>query len=335
MRWDAVVYLQVVISGYSNMYLLPEFPLYPSLVWFVSYLSKANPAIVGILISNALFFASMILLFNFVHNRFGDEIASWTVIFASFFPSGIFYTTAQSESLYLFLSLLSFWLASRSKIVSGSIFGFLSALTRAVGISLIVPLTIYPLKQRAKGRGLRILVGLVAPAAGTALFAVYAAHKFGSSVALAKGVLQLQVNTNFGLPLNLSDWNGFLANLVRSYRFYLFPSMSDIGQTFGYTLAAWLIPISLSLAVLSFRRLSLAEGGYALVVIAVPLILNFKNFPLFFAMTRYISAAFPIYITTSVLLSRHPWIRLGVVVISGAAMMMVAMLFAQWYNMTG
>ena len=117
-NFDGVHYLMIAQFGYNGIVNNEQvfFPLFPILISSLTWLTH-NYLISGLLISN--FFALMSGLLIFKH--FGK----WATLFFYLFPTAFFLGSLYSESLFIFLVLLTFY---KSKI-----FGILAGLTRLVG----------------------------------------------------------------------------------------------------------------------------------------------------------------------------------------------------------
>lgn len=134
-QWDGGYYLSIAQNGYRNLQDFAFFPLYPFLV---SIFGRAfnNFLFAGLLVSNILFFLFLLVFYAYIKRFFSTEIARISTITFLFFPTSFFATAMYSESLFLLLSMLTFYLLYRKKYFFSAIAASFSALTRAVGLFL-------------------------------------------------------------------------------------------------------------------------------------------------------------------------------------------------------
>lgn len=192
--WDAAWYLDIAGKGYSYFDRVQSnlnfYPLYPLAIRvlalpFDNLLPKTSLLqLSGVVISFVSLFGSVWLLTNLVVKDEGQSSGVRVVWYLLSFPASFFLITVYSESLYLFLSLVCFWLMKREKWVLSGLAGGLAALTRPVGIVLIIPLVIeYLLKSRPKRQlflsiGYFLLIWMLLP--------LYTYFKFGDPMIMLK-----------------------------------------------------------------------------------------------------------------------------------------------------
>lgn len=193
-RWDAMWYIDIARRGYWFK-ALAFFPLYPAAIAGLRWLTDMSAAWSAILISNAALVGVMVVFWLLVREHYGERLASQTTRCFLLFPTAFFLSAAYTESLFLLLVLLTFWLAERRQLWAAGLTGFLAALTRNQGVLLIVPL-IGAYAQLAWGspepsrlwRWVRADVLAVAgPAAGLLAFAVWQGlvfHRAGAFLAV-------------------------------------------------------------------------------------------------------------------------------------------------------
>jgi len=174
--WDSGWYLNIAEYGYSPFHSpdLPQkvaegqsnvgfFPLYPMLIR-ISQKFVGNFHTAGILISNICLFLSGIFLYKLIELDSNSNIAKLSLIFLFFFPTSFVLSGIFSESLFLLLSILSFYYAKKNKWRLSGIFGFLLALTRPTGVLALIPLVYLYVKQNKFRYDKRIFWLLLYPA---------------------------------------------------------------------------------------------------------------------------------------------------------------------------
>lgn len=176
-RWDAVYYVNLARHGYltdqlpaDQLAFMSRFPpLYPALIAFCATFPGVSPLIAGIGLAIGLSALAALLLYALVQVHTGDwRPAAKAALLMSVFPTSYFGNAPYSEGLFLFLSLLYFWVLVRFDSYGGASAAACGmVLTRTIGIVILVPHAFLALcRWRARGylRG-RDLAYLVLPAA--------------------------------------------------------------------------------------------------------------------------------------------------------------------------
>jgi hypothetical protein len=195
-RWDAPRFTSLARNGYDDASSASLFPGYPLAIRAVSWLIGGNTVAAAILISNAAFFGSLVLLYSLTEDEYGRPLARRTVVLLTTFPTAFFLLAPYSESLYLLLTLLAFRAARRDRWFAGGVAGSYAAATRAVGIFLVPALTIEACgRWRSAGGSLwRRLVGVGLIVVGPAVYVAYWALRGApSQVVAVQGLWQRQL----------------------------------------------------------------------------------------------------------------------------------------------
>ncbi len=178
-RKDATQFRNIALLGYADWWRTAFFPLFPLLERGLRPLID-SPYIGGMVIADTAGLGMLVVLYRLVYEDFDKERALRTILYLSVFPTAFFFAAAYSESLFLCLSLLSFYAMRRSNWWLAGIFGCLASLTRSAGILLLVPFAYeYLYQHQFNLRKMRVDVlsgGLIA--LGTGLFAAYCYYKF-------------------------------------------------------------------------------------------------------------------------------------------------------------
>jgi hypothetical protein len=137
-RWDAEHYLTIARNGYSG-FEPAFFPLYPLLIRIVGALTGSH-LIAGLIISNTAAFFALLYLYKLIEHQYNRHVAQRAVFYVSIFPTAIFFSAVYSESLFLCLTVASFYYARERRWLTAGIVGFFAALTRSEGVLLAAPL---------------------------------------------------------------------------------------------------------------------------------------------------------------------------------------------------
>src|SRR5947209_12832596 len=178
-RWDSGHFTAIASNGYDAAWRTAFFPLFPLLERGVAFLTH-DPFIAGLIISNLAGLGMLVVLYRLVQEDFNPEWAFRTVLYFSVFPTAFFFAAAYNESLFLVLTLLSFYHMRRGNWWLAGLFGLLASLTRSAGLVLFLPFCYEYLRQHHfSSKNIRFTaVSSLAIPAGLAIFALYCYYKF-------------------------------------------------------------------------------------------------------------------------------------------------------------
>ncbi len=303
-QYDSTAYLDIAKNGYNSQFAdgtgnYHWYPLYPLLIRVFSFIGHDLAAF---LIANIASILAVMALYTLVREELGKSSAYRTAFYILLFPTAYYFTMMYTESLFLLLSLCTFYSAKQEKWLAAGIFGFLASLTRIQGILLFIPILIIYLRsvgfeyrkhfssaniRKIKSNSLFLLL----IPAGFFAFMLYDLVAFGDAF------IQLKSALVFGRHLSL-PWEGFahainamindttLINL--SYHIYnLFITVSFIGLI-------WI----------SYKKLKPEYTAYFLLTV-VALLFG----PNLFGMSRYMLIVFPAFVALTTIdrnrLMRH------------------------------
>ena len=151
-NWDAVDYISIARHGYSSLFWVGWFPLYPLTIHALDYLSP-SALLSGFLVAwaslvGALYFYIKIIrrLFK-VTDRFEPLRA---LIFFVLFPTGVFLITPFSESLFAFLALGSIYFALQKRYLWTALLALLCSATHITGIFVVILVALILLEEKVK-----------------------------------------------------------------------------------------------------------------------------------------------------------------------------------------
>lgn len=153
-NFDGEHYLSISIFGYKFLE-QAFFPVYPMLISFFSrpnpqdlLMSLVNSTLTGLIISNVSLLLSLIFLWQLIKIDFSKKIAYLTVILIVVFPTSFYFGAVYNESLFLLLSVLSFYSARKGNFFLAGVFGAISSATRIFGILILPALLIEAFYQK-------------------------------------------------------------------------------------------------------------------------------------------------------------------------------------------
>jgi hypothetical protein len=184
--WDSEYYLGIAVGGYDDPlvpamsqygYLIPNFathiptivagpggrmslsyaflPLYPLLIRFVAYplgLFGLNPiataTLAGVLVSLLGTLAGMLALYDLTKDSLGKEGGLRAAFYLVIFPTGFFLAQVYTEGLFVGLAFGCLAMLKRGHWLPAALLGAAATLTRAVGVTLVIPMGIMWFRTR-------------------------------------------------------------------------------------------------------------------------------------------------------------------------------------------
>lgn len=138
---DTPHYLFLAENGYvssgDKANLIVFYPLYPWLMRLFN-LAVHDYFISGLVVSDFCFGAASCFLFELLNMEYGRMSAIWGTILLFCAPFGLFYGAVYTESLFIMLTLMTFYYIRTKKYIPAAIFGFLSCLSRTQGVILFI-----------------------------------------------------------------------------------------------------------------------------------------------------------------------------------------------------
>jgi hypothetical protein len=138
---DCKYYIFLSENGYEhNRKECAFYPLYPSLIHWVSKITNGNDVWVGMVLANLFSFQSFILFFRIVARRYGEAVATLSLLLLLSFPGSLYFQFIYTESLFFLLLMLFLLGLEKSHFWLTLATALLLPLTRAVGIFCVFPL---------------------------------------------------------------------------------------------------------------------------------------------------------------------------------------------------
>ena len=146
-RWDVQFYLHVATSGYMHPEDAAFFPTFPALLGMFHGILPIILPWLGAGLSLACLIGALALMRNFRVVR-AHHLETWVVVVALTVPTAFVFIIPYSESLFLFLSALLYWLLEHRKFSLATLTCVAATLTRPFGIVLVVPIVMALIKER-------------------------------------------------------------------------------------------------------------------------------------------------------------------------------------------
>lgn len=255
------------------------FPLYPLLVRLASKITGGYE-LTAIALSNLSFLLALILLHKTVLSLGYDaSVADRTIFYLAVFPTSYFFSVAQTESLFLLLSVGSFYAATRERWWMAGVLGAFASATRFNGI-LLLPVLLLLYWQRHRFRLRPNLMGIFLVPIGLLSFMYFLWWITGNAFAFK------DIQVKWGRS---SDW--FFYPILSHI-----PNIKDLAWPWDFRL------LNFSAAMLAFvcafvlaRRREWALSFYTLASVIIPL-----SSQSWMGMTRYMMVVFPILIVLAI-----------------------------------
>jgi Gpi18-like mannosyltransferase len=307
--WDANWYLDIGRDGYlAHGHSTAFFPLYPLLLHLGGFLFH-DLRIAGYLVSNAFLLGSCLLLWKLIVRDYGrEDVADRAIIFFLFCPVSFFFSTIYTESLFFLLMLALTYLATERRWIAAGCCGYLAALTRPVGLLLVVVLAAEFIRvyrqhrgqsaggnlSKLRGETLAFLASLFLTGAGLATYGFYLWRTFGNPLDFMKAQ---------------AHWNRHLAFPWVPFERFYYLAFYDVWFYAAVVTALVLIIIGLAMRL---------RASYSALCIAYFLI--YLSTSQLEAIPRFLSVLFPFYITISLVALRFP--RLEPLLLAGSVMLL-------------
>ncbi|CEG56361.1 glycosyltransferase family 39 protein [Legionella fallonii] len=182
--YDTVAYPidDSMFSGQANWAFFPLFPLISR-----GLIQIFNSEFSVIVLNQILFFASMILLYQFCASNYSKNIALIATLILGVSSENIYILSLYTESLFIFLSLLTLHLITNNKYVAAAICCGLLSATKVQGAAMSLPLLLCYARSGnfafTKKRVLSLLVLLVLSLSGLLIYMVYLKFQTGDFLA--------------------------------------------------------------------------------------------------------------------------------------------------------
>ena len=309
-RWDGAWYLSTAANGY--VYDGPEiqsnvvfFPLYPFLIWLFG-LIVVNQMLSAWIVSSLALLLALIFFYKLL-KEFHPQLNPYLpIILILIFPTALFFNAIYTESLFLFLSIATFYYTFQKKYKIAGVFGLLASLTRITGILLFIPMLWEYLKandfKSKKIISTKILPIFLIPL-GTFSFFLFHYLKFGDFL------LFFKIESIWGRAFKFNSDH---------FIFHSYPAIINFLFDLSFVILA------IAAIVYVYKKTRVSYALYMAATLAVVL-----STGTLMSVGRYILVLFPIFIFAAAIKNdyfRYTWIFGSILVLS-----MYITLFVNWY----
>jgi Gpi18-like mannosyltransferase len=136
--WDAEHYIGISLYGYKGS---PEnmafYPLWPALIHIFTPIF-GGAAASGTILANIFSVAALVLFYKLVQSKFDRKIADISLLLLLALPGTLFLAFPYTEALFLLLSVATLNCLEKERCWRAGFWAFLAALTRPVGLFLVI-----------------------------------------------------------------------------------------------------------------------------------------------------------------------------------------------------
>lgn len=316
-RQDAARFLAIATRGYDPADgSAAFFPLYPALIRAATTLPGLGPLGAALLISNACFAGALVMLHGLTRlEGMSRDAARLTVMLVAIFPTAFFLLAPYSEGPFLLASVTTFWFARRDRWALAALTGALAAVTRSVGVLLVLALAVEAV-YRSRNDGRRLaprLAAAFAVALGPLLYLMW--WRLRSGDALAPWTAQQSWRREARPP-----WQTLIDAVSAAWRYG------------GYWLLDVVVVAVVLIAVVAgIRWLRAGYSVYAVASLALPLTYAWPTRPLL-SMPRFVAVIFPVFWVMARAVERRRLPEPLVVAAFAGGYALLGALFVTWWD---
>ncbi|WP_017305220.1 hypothetical protein [Spirulina subsalsa] len=201
--WDGLWYIEIATEGYSYIndleyHSVAFFPLLPLLMRGLMVFG-ISPLVAGILINNTAFFGALWLIYRWLKQQQGENVARWAIATLSWCPYSLYGTVLYTEGLFLLLTTATLWAFEKEQYGRVALLGILTTATRSPGVAMIPAFLIIALWKRKPPVA---YLASLAMAGGIVAYSVYCGLKFGDPLAF----VHVQVAWGRTRGFDWTDW---------------------------------------------------------------------------------------------------------------------------------
>ncbi len=322
--WDVPHYISIASSGYQKLGDEANFiiylPFFPLLISIFKFVFQTSYLIAGYIVSLFTSILLAIILYKLTLLDYTKKTAILTVLMLFIFPTSFFLHIPYTESLFILLSVASFYFARQKHYWISFLFIGLATATKIVGLALIPAIFIEVLildRQNFNKKGIYNKLSILL---------------FGSTFALSGFLIYLF--------LNYYLWGDFFYfTVIQKQHFYETFAPFGQGLVNAFQSLFWrtgLEKIMLGYGQIAAFFLGLGMSFYVLVKVRFSygifmfIVLFFSySMSLWIPMPRYILSLFPMYIALAIfsknVLFKYIWILFSVILL-----LILALIFIQY-----
>jgi Gpi18-like mannosyltransferase len=264
-RADVAHYMDIAHNGYLHAPFDVEntesrkfafFPLHPLLLWLLSHVTK-DVMLAGAALANFCFFLALVFLHKLtLAFGYDESTARRAIFYIAAFPVSYFFSVPLTESLFLLLTVASFYAAKREHWWAAGVIGLIAAAARVNGV-LLLPALLVLSWQMYRAFPVKKIAGLLLVPFGLFAYLFYSWLLSGDALAFSHAVRHWGRKPAFFLSglfnyaihphLAFEPWNpnllNFLSAILCFVAIYILIRRREWALAF-YTSISILLPLS-------------------------------------------------------------------------------------------
>lgn len=153
-NFDGIFFIRIALQGYSHTE-QAYFPLYPILIRYLNIVVQ-NPILTGVLISHVAFALGAFVFRGYIRSLRLEKYTWWIFSFLFAYPTSYYFGVMYTESVFFLLFVSSLYFFTKQRLFLAAACAYLTALTRVVGVFVIVPMIFTLLGFMLKSRPLNL-----------------------------------------------------------------------------------------------------------------------------------------------------------------------------------
>ena len=280
--FDGAHYIAIAQEGYLYGLTQVYFPLYPLLIRWLTLLIKN--LISGIIIAHLALIGFIYYFIKLGRLDYPAKTIRWALLLLLLFPTGFFFFSLYTESLFLFFVALSLYLARTKRFFPAALIVGLASATRLVGIFLL-PAILWEYYQVHKKLDWFSLAKLtVSASSGLLGYLLYLQHRFHNFL------IFVTAQPGFGAGRQV-DTIVILYQVIFRY-LKMFFGVSVQNDIYPVLIFEFVISMAF-LGLIIYALIKKFRPGYLLFFIPSFLLPTFSGS--FASMPRYVLAGFPLF----------------------------------------
>lgn len=290
-NFDGEHFLSIARMGYQPLTYF-FFPVFPMAIKFISNIGGFKTpellAYTGLLVSHLSFFVALFGLWKLTLLDHKKDIAWIAIYLLILFPTSFYFGSYYSESIFLALSVWSFYFARKKNWVLAGILGAFLTATRVVGI-VIFPALLVEAYLQGKRFDYKKILGLLLIPAGLFIYMYFLKIETGDPLEFFTSVEIFGQQREAGFVLLPQVFYRYFFKIIPNLNYDYFPAVFTTFLEISTAL------IFLGLTIMSFLKQRLS---YAVFIALGYLIPTFSGS--FSSLPRYVVILFPAFILSAV-----------------------------------